>query len=73
MEQHAVGTAAAAGPEPTPFQGLGWDAVGGNAVAMRQLREMVVLPLLYPEVFSHMGIRAPRWVCSAGRPVEKHE
>ncbi len=56
------GGAAAGGAEVAaqPFRGLGWDAVGGNATAMRQLREMVLLPLMYPEVFSHLGIHAPR-------------
>lgn len=67
-EEQGVGTAAAAGSGPAPFRGLGWDAVGGNAVAMRQLREMVVLPLLYPDVFSHMGIRAPRGILLHGEP-----
>lgn len=43
-----------------PFGGAGWDAVGGNAAAMQQLREMVLLPLLYPEVFAQMGICVPR-------------
>ena len=43
-----------------PFGGAGWDAVGGNVAAMQQLREMVLLPLLYPEVFAQMGICAPR-------------
>lgn len=66
-------TAAAAGSGGTAFQGPGWDAVGGNAAAMRQLREMVVLPLLYPEVLSHMGIRAPRWASRQRSPAVKHE
>lgn len=43
-----------------PFSGVGWDAVGGNVAAMQQLREMVLLPLLYPEVFEQMGVCAPR-------------
>jgi ATP-dependent 26S proteasome regulatory subunit len=43
-----------------PFSGAIWDAVGGNVAAMQQLREMVLLPLLYPEVFAQMGICVPR-------------
>lgn len=54
------GGTTAGGSGAAAFRGVGWDAVGGNAAATRQLREMVVLPLLYPEVVSQMGIRVPR-------------
>jgi ATP-dependent 26S proteasome regulatory subunit len=54
------GSRASATGAAAPFGGSDWDAVGGNAAAMRQLREMVVLPLLYPNLFAQMGICAPR-------------
>ena len=38
----------------------GWAAVGGHAAVIQQLKEMVLLPLQYPEVFKHMGITPPR-------------
>ena len=38
----------------------GWAAVGGHASVIQQLKEMVLLPLQYPEVFKHMGITPPR-------------
>lgn len=38
----------------------GWVAVGGHAAVIQQLKEMVLLPLQYPDVFKHMGITPPR-------------
>ena len=38
----------------------GWAAVGGHGSVIQQLKEMVLLPLQYPEVFKHMGITPPR-------------
>lgn len=40
----------------------GWDSVGGHADVVRQLKEMVMLPLLYPELLREMHITAPRCV-----------
>ena len=40
----------------------GWDSVGGHADVVRQLKEMVMLPLLYPELLRDMHITAPRCV-----------
>lgn len=38
----------------------GWDSVGGHADVVRQLKEMVMLPLMYPELLKQMHITAPR-------------
>lgn len=38
----------------------GWNSVGGHAAVIQQLKEMVLLPLQYPEVFKHMGVTPPR-------------
>ena len=49
---------------PPPLQatvvGGGWESVGGHADVVRQLKEMVMLPLLYPELLQSMHITAPR-------------
>ncbi|XP_047735925.1 ATPase family AAA domain-containing protein 2 isoform X2 [Hyalella azteca] len=42
--------------------------VGGLNHHLRQLREMVVLPLLYPEIFERFGMTAPRGVLFYGPP-----
>ena len=46
----------------------GWAAVGGHAAVIQQLKEMVLLPLQYPEVFKHMGITPPRGILFYGSP-----
>ena len=38
----------------------GWESIGGHADVVRQLKEMVMLPLLYPELLKEMHITAPR-------------
>ena len=52
------------GPQPTQVEkdvvSEGWAAVGGHASVIQQLKEMVLLPLQYPEVFKHVGITPPR-------------
>ena len=37
-----------------------WKSVGGLQDVVKQLKEMVTLPLLYPEFFRHMGVTPPR-------------
>lgn len=38
----------------------GWEVVGGLSGVVRQLKEMVLLPLVYPEVFKAMQLTPPR-------------
>lgn len=38
----------------------GFETVGGLQKVVQQLREMVILPLQYPELFKHLGIAPPR-------------
>lgn len=40
----------------------GWDVVGGLSEVVQQLKEMVLLPLMYPEVFQAMHLTPPRYV-----------
>ncbi|KAF3904682.1 hypothetical protein ABW21_db0208431 [Orbilia brochopaga] len=42
--------------------------VGGLAEHINQLKEMVALPLMYPEVFQNLGITPPRGVLFHGPP-----
>lgn len=52
-------------PQPTQLSNdavsEGWGSVGGHAAVIQQLKEMVLLPLQYPEVFKHMGVTPPRY------------
>ena len=34
----------------------GWEALGGLQAVVAQLKQMVLLPLLYPDLFSHVGV-----------------
>ncbi|KAJ3193850.1 ATPase AAA domain-containing protein 2 [Irineochytrium annulatum] len=47
---------------------VSFDHVGGLTDHIRSLKEMVVMPLLYPEVFSSFKITAPRGVLFYGPP-----
>nr|XP_024382462.1 uncharacterized protein LOC112285693 isoform X2 [Physcomitrium patens] len=46
----------------------GWDSVAGLQDVVQCLKEMVTLPLLYPETFTRLGISAPRGVLLHGHP-----
>ena len=45
-----------------------FDKVGGLDEHVRTLKEMVMLPLLYPEIFSKFGVKPPRGVIFHGPP-----
>ena len=47
---------------------VGWDKVGGLQHHVEALKEMVVMPLLYPEVFASLGVTPPRGVLFHGPP-----
>jgi len=45
-----------------------FESVGGLGKHVRQLKEMIVFPLLYPEVFDRFKIAPPRGVLFYGPP-----
>ena len=47
-------------PQGPPREG--WEAVGGSQEAVRQLQEVVLLPLLYPGLFKSLHVQPPRCV-----------
>ena len=47
---------------------VNYDDVGGMGDTIRQLREMVELPLRYPELFIRLGVDPPRGVLLHGPP-----
>ena len=49
-------------------QRLSYEDVGGLKCQVRRIREMIELPLRYPEVFERLGIGAPKGVLLAGPP-----
>jgi len=47
---------------------VNYDDVGGMGDTIRQLREMVELPLRYPELFTRLGVAPPKGVLLHGPP-----
>jgi transitional endoplasmic reticulum ATPase len=45
---------------------INYDDVGGMSDTIRQLREMVELPLRYPELFTRLGVDPPRGMARRG-------
>ncbi|HSG34489.1 MAG TPA: CDC48 family AAA ATPase [Sphingomonadaceae bacterium] len=55
--------------EPRDGRGtVNYDDVGGMGETIRQLQEMVELPLRYPELFTRLGVDPPRGVLLHGPP-----
>ncbi len=51
-----------------PRAGVNYDDVGGIGDTIKQLREMVELPLRYPELFTRLGVDPPKGVLLHGPP-----
>ncbi|MET1757110.1 CDC48 family AAA ATPase [Novosphingobium sp. RD2P27] len=51
-----------------PRGDINYDDVGGMGDTIRQLREMVELPLRYPELFTRLGVDPPKGVLLHGPP-----
>ena len=51
-----------------PSSQVSFDSVGGMDEHIQKLKEMVSLPLLYPEVFQRFNITPPRGVLFHGPP-----
>ena len=47
---------------------ISYEDIGGLSTQIRRIREMIELPLKYPEVFDRLGIEAPRGVFMYGPP-----
>jgi len=55
--------------EPSDGRGIiNYDDVGGMEETIKQLREMVELPLRYPELFTRLGVDPPKGVLLHGPP-----
>ena len=56
-------------PGTQPVTGrLSYEDIGGIGPAIQRVREMIELPLRYPEVFARLGIDAPKGVLLHGPP-----
>jgi transitional endoplasmic reticulum ATPase len=55
-------------PNKVVAEDVGYDTIGGMRSQLAQIREMVELPLRYPELFEALGVVPPRGVLMYGPP-----
>jgi transitional endoplasmic reticulum ATPase len=55
-------------PEETAARAISYEDIGGLKPQLLRIREMIELPLRYPEVFERLGIDAPKGVLLHGPP-----
>ncbi len=55
-------------PEEARGQALSYEDIGGLKPQLQRIREMIELPLRYPEVFERLGIDPPKGVLLHGPP-----
>ncbi|XP_064605176.1 ATPase family AAA domain-containing protein 2-like isoform X2 [Liolophura sinensis] len=67
-ERNRIGSSLADVDPMTVDRSVNFDSVGGLGKHVRALKEMVVFPLLYPEVFEKFKISPPRGVLFYGPP-----
>ena len=48
--------------------GVGYDDIGGCDKQMKNIREMIELPLRHPGLFKHLGVKPPKGVLLFGPP-----
>ena len=61
-------TAVVGGSSPRPVVGAGYDSVGGHEKATKLMRELVELPLRFPELWTTAGVPTPKGVLLHGPP-----
>jgi len=54
--------------EEANLSDVGYDDIGGCRKQMAQIRELVELPLLHPQLFKSIGIKPPRGILMFGPP-----
>merc|ERR1719343_1375330 len=61
-------TAVVGGSIPRPIVGAGYDSVGGHEKVTKLMRELVELPLRFPELWTTTGVPTPKGVLLHGPP-----
>jgi len=61
-------TAVTGGATPRPVIGAGYDSVGGHGKVTKLMRELVELPLRFPELWTTTGVPTPKGVLLHGPP-----
>ena len=55
-------------PGETKSSGIAYEDIGGLSHQIQRIREMIELPLKYPQVFERLGVEAPKGVLLLGPP-----
>jgi transitional endoplasmic reticulum ATPase len=58
----------ASGAGQRKARGVGYDDLGGLSRELARVREMIELPIRRPEIFTHLGVDAPKGVLLSGPP-----
>ncbi|KAI9504576.1 P-loop containing nucleoside triphosphate hydrolase protein [Coemansia spiralis] len=65
---HAEGEPVKREDEEQEMNAIGYDDIGGCRKQMAQIRELIELPLRYPQLFKSIGIKPPRGILMYGPP-----
>ncbi|KAJ2439246.1 AAA ATPase cdc48, partial [Coemansia sp. RSA 2440] len=65
---HTEGEPISREEEEQAMNSVGYDDVGGCRRQMAQIRELIELPLRYPQLFKSIGIKPPRGILMYGPP-----
>ncbi|KAJ2810334.1 AAA ATPase cdc48 [Coemansia furcata] len=65
---HAEGDPIKREDEEQAMNEVGYDDIGGCRKQMAQIRELIELPLRYPQLFKSIGIKPPRGILMYGPP-----
>jgi len=55
-------------PGETKSEGIAYEDIGGLSSQIQRIREMIELPLRFPQVFERLGVEAPKGVLLHGPP-----
>ena len=66
--QIVIETAVDKGAKSAKASGISYEDLGGLRKEIRRVREMIELPLRYPQLFERLGINAPKGVLLHGPP-----
>ena len=66
--QIAIEGEAPKGDRPDKAPGISYEDIGGLRKEIRRVREMIELPLRFPQIFERLGIDAPKGVLLHGPP-----
>eukprot|EP01116_Phalansterium_solitarium_P004439 TRINITY_DN1544_c0_g1_i2.p1 TRINITY_DN1544_c0_g1~~TRINITY_DN1544_c0_g1_i2.p1 ORF type:complete len:759 (+),score=198.17 TRINITY_DN1544_c0_g1_i2:71-2347(+) len=68
LSEPAPSSSSSGGIEPTELPNVGYSALGGIDAVLDEVRKLVEWPMMYPEVYAHLGTSASKGVLFHGPP-----